>query len=91
MGGLSGADAWGLLLLDSRDRICCGLFLSMHMHAHACSRTLLTYPPWQPGLETSLLSSEFTLKGDQQLVSVCICIPRGTWEDRDVAVQLWLV
>lgn len=49
MGGLGGADAWGLLPLDSRDQICCGPLLSTHTHVHGHgSRTHPDSQAWRP-------------------------------------------
>lgn len=49
MGGLGGADAWGLLPLHSRDQICCGPLLSTHTHVHGHgSRTHPDSQAWRP-------------------------------------------
>lgn len=49
MGGLGGADAWGLLPLDSREQICCGPLLSTHTHVHGHgSRTHPDSQAWRP-------------------------------------------
>lgn len=49
MGGLGGADAWGLLPLDSREQICCRPLLSTHTHVHGHgSRTHPDSQAWRP-------------------------------------------